>query len=239
MAGEAGTSSAIIIRVADITVGHQWQPIEFKGVSNTGYVLYFAKASGEGARWVTGGAVPPGASFKLHLIWKRQVSPGAKELFDLALDAFLLLGSLGLRSTRGLGCFEAKEKTFCETAFQSLLSRIRQRSPAFKAGVGEFQGRRDELIESLGAQLRGLRSGFSAGQPAHPKPSPLGSSNPRQTSAVYLRPVKVGPESYRIVVFEAPAEKVLAIPARKGAPRLAKGIPSPQAAGRPMGQRRY
>jgi len=236
-AGDNATSSAIIIRVADTVIQRQWQPLDFKAVSNTGYLLYFARASGDGARWVAGGAIPAGASFELRLLWQRKVSSKSLELLDLALEAFLMLGSLGLRSTRGLGCFETKERPFSEAVFQSLLTRIQERSPAFKAGIAEFQGRQEGLIEGLGGQLRGLRSGYSAGRAGHSNPSPLGSSNPRQASAVYLRPVKVGPEAYRILVFEAPAERVLGTSSRKGAPRLAKGIPQPQSPGRAGGRR--
>jgi len=227
-AGESGSSSAVIIRVAETVMEHQWRPIEFNGFSNTGYVLYFAKASGNGARWTAGGAIPESAVFELQLLWRRNVLPATKEIFELALDAFLLLGSLGLRSTRGLGAFETKEKPFGEEDFQALLKRIQKHSPVFQADFGEFCGRKDQLLDGLGGQLRGLRSGCSAGRPGHANPTPLGSSNPRQTSAVYLRPVKTGPESYRILVFEAPAEKVLGITAQKGAPRLLKGIPLPQ-----------
>ena len=228
IAGDSGLASAIAIRVAEDGIQGKWQPIDFSGFSNTGYVLYFAKASGNGARWVAGGAVPPGASFQLHLLWRRRVSPEVRELFDLALDAFLLLGSLGLRSTRGLGCFETAERPFRQEALRELLALIQKRALAFRAAVAQFNGNEAELLNGLGGQLRGLRSGYSAGRPGLSKPSPLGSSNPRQASAVYLRPVKLGPETYGIVVFEAPADKVLGIPSRKGAPRLALGIPSPQ-----------
>jgi hypothetical protein len=223
-AGDCGNSSALIIRAIETGNQPPWQPIPFSGFSNAGYVLYFAKASGNGARWVAGGAIPPGASFQLQLLWKRSVSPGAQELFGLTLEAFLLLGSLGLRSTRGLGCFETKERPFGEESFQKLVGHIQKHSPAFRGDVAQFQGRRDDLIEGLGAQLRGLRNGFPAG-----RPSPLGFSQPyRQASSVYLRPVKFGPDTYRIVVFEAPADKVLEIRSRNGAPRLVQGIPPPQ-----------
>jgi len=236
-AGDDTTSSAIIVRVADTVIQGQWRPFNFKAGSNTGYLMYFAQASGEGARWVAGGAIPAGGSFQLRLLWRRAVSPDSQALFDLALEAFLLLGSLGLRSTRGLGCFTTKERPFSEAGFQSLLTRIQKLSPVFKAGIAEFQGRQGDLIEGLGGQLRGLRDGYSAGQPGHSNPTPLGSSNPRQASAVYLRPVKAGPDAYRIVVFEAPADRVLGVASRKGAPRLAKGIPPPQSAGRAVDQR--
>ena len=224
-AGESGSSSAVIIRVADTLIKHSWQPIKMNSLSNTGYLLYFAKSSGDGARWVAGGAIPELASFDLQLYWRRKVSLAAKDLFDLALDSFLSLGSLGLRSTRGLGCFEAKEKPFEEEKFQALLKRIQERAPTFNAWLAEF--RQTELLDAMGAQLRSLRSGCSAGRPGHANPSPLGSSNkPRQTSAVYLRPVKECNERYRLVVFEAPADKVLGPESRNGSPLLRNGIPA-------------
>jgi hypothetical protein len=241
IADASGIASAIIIRAAEDEILGKWQPIDFSGFSNTGYVLYFAKASGEGARWVAGGAVPQGASFQLQLLWRRNVSPEARELFDLALDAFLQLGSLGLRSTRGLGCFDTSERSFGQKSFGELLARIQNQkpTPAFIAHLAQFQGKQTNLLDALGAQLRGLRNGYSAGRPQQSNPTPLGSSNPRQASAVHLRPVKVGPDDYRIVVFEAPADKVLGIPSRRGAPRLAHGVPSPQQPRAIMGRPRH
>ena len=229
-AGDVATSSALIVRVSQAVVQRPWQPIALPAFSNAGYLLYFAKASGGGARWVPGGAVPQGASFQLQLLWRRNVSVEARELFDLALDAFLLLGSLGLRSTRGLGCFETREKPFGNEPFQTLLARIRKRVPAFQAHVAEFHGGQEQLIEALGAQLRALRDGYSAGRPGKSNSSPLGSSQPRQASGVYLRPVKPAAGTFGVVVFEAPADKVLGLPSRRGAPRLAEGLPPPQKA---------
>jgi CRISPR type III-B/RAMP module RAMP protein Cmr1 len=226
-AGDSARASAIIVRVADALVQRQWQPIEFSPMSHTGYVLYFAKKSANGARWKVGGALPQGAQFQLQLLWKGSAAAQTRELFDLALDAFLMLGSFGLRSTRGLGCFETAERPFTEAVFKKLLGRMQVRAPRFIAGLGQFKGRQTGIIDGLGSQLRGLRAGYSAGPPGRSSPTPLGSSQPRQTSAVHLRPVKVGQEDYRIVVFEAPADKVLGLPSRRGAPRLGAGIPQP------------
>jgi CRISPR-associated protein Cmr1 len=225
--GDSGRSSSLIVRVSEATSQPKWQPIDFSGISNSGYVLYFAKASGNRARWVNGGAVASGASFELNLLWRRNVSSEARSLFDLTLDAFLLLGSLGLRGTRGLGCFETKERPFGDEAFKSLSARIRKCAPAFEAGIGQFRGTKDQLLDGLGAQLRGLRAGYSAGRSGQSNPSPMGASQPRQTSAVYLRPVKLGDTVCAIVVFEAPSDKVLGPPSRKNAPRLAGNIPPP------------
>ncbi len=225
-----GTSSALVVRVSDVDIRRQWSPISITESPNSGYLLYFAKASGNGARWVAGGAIPPGASFQLQLLWRRKVSSRTQELFDLALDAFLLLGSLGLRSTRGLGCFETRGRPFSREALETLMARMKVNSPEFRANLGVFRGEKEKLIDGLGAQLRGLRSGFSAGPPGRPRSSPMGSSLPRQTSAVYLRPVKSGTATYEIVVFEAPADKVLGPDSKHGAPRLGNGLPLPEEA---------
>lgn len=228
VAKEEGRGSAVIIRVREEALRAKWQPVQFQPVSNTGYVLYFAKASANGARWVPTGALPVGTSCELQFLWRRKVSAASQARFELALEAFLLLGSLGLRSTRGLGCFECRELPFSTDAFQGAVRRIKEQSPEFLAELGTFSGPETQILDGLGAQLRGLRKGYSAGPPGRSNPTPLGSSTkPRQTSAVYLRPVKDSGGNYRIVVFEAPAEAVLGRESRAGAPRLKSGVPPP------------
>lgn len=179
------------------------------------------------ARWNPKGAVPATAQIELRILWRYDVPQDAKDTAELALEAFLLLGSLGLRSTRGLGCFETAERPFTQESFDSLVSRVKARASGFIAHMGSFQGKQDELLEGLGAQLRGLRVGYSAGRAGRPNATPLGSSNPRQASAVYLRPVRMSSDDFRIVVFEAPADKVLGRESRLGAPRLHDGAPPP------------
>jgi len=236
--GEEGCGSSLMVRVCEHAPRAAWQPLQFSGVSNTGYLLYFAKASGDGRRWVASGALPVGSSFELQLIWRRNPGPATKELFELALDSFLMLGSLGLRSTRGLGCFSCEERPFSQAGLDQLRGRIRARAPGFLVEVAGFVGPGTALLDALGGQLRGLRQGYSAGRPGHSNPGPLGSSSrPRQTSAVYLRPVRERADQFRIVVFEAPADKVLGLQSRRGAPRLGNGVPPPGQA--PQGGSRF
>lgn len=229
IAGDEGNASSLLVRVVEIEIRQKWQPIQPTANSNEGYLLYFAQKSQNEARWKLGGALPPGASFELQVAWRRPVADSAMKTFDLALEAFLVLGSLGLRSTRGLGCFETKEKPISTGTFDSFRRRLQTEAPKFLAGTGKFRGPESQLLKELGRQLRGLRKGkeYSAGPAHHPNPTPLGHSQPRQASAVYIRPVKVGPDDYRIVVFEAPADKVLGMPSRKGAPRLCGDVPPP------------
>ena len=235
IAGDEGHGSAVVVRVLENALAAKWQPIQLSGESNTGYLLYFAQASADGARWVPTGALPVGSSFELQLVWRRKVSPASQASFDLALESFLLLGSLGLRSSRGLGCFQCKERPFSVEAFQEIERRIKERSPRFLAGLGSFAGSKAQILGDLGRQLRGLRHGYPAVLQGRPNSTPLGSSQPRQASGVYLRPVQESIDNYRIVVFEAPAEMVLGRESRRGAPRLKDGVPPPKEA--PQGRR--
>lgn len=231
VAGDAGQASALVVRVPPVVDRKKWQPMEFSGRSNTGYLLYFAKASGNGVRWTPTGAWPERTNFALQLLWRHEVPAACKQRFDLALDCFLMLGSFGLRSSRGLGCFHCLERPFSEQAFNKLLERIKKSAPGFLVHSGAKTNRSPELFDALGAQLRGLRDGYSAGTPGHGNPTPLGSSNPRQASAVYLRPVLLeGGNQCQIIVFEAPAEKVLGPESRRRAPRLRNELPAPATA---------
>ncbi|MCS1410351.1 MAG: hypothetical protein M2R45_03543 [Verrucomicrobia subdivision 3 bacterium] len=231
-------ASAVVIRVKDFTANRKWRPIQCGGRTNTGYLLYFAKVSGYGCRWKPDGkgAIPEGSGFEIQIIWRRQPSKESRNLFDLALECFLMLGSFGLRSTRGLGCFHCAEVPFSTEKFNELKARIEKRG--FLAGLGEYQGHESKLLlDALGKQLNGLRrkKGYSAG-PNGSNLTPLGSSNPRQASAVYLRPVRESDNSYRIVVFEAPKEKVLGEKSGRRAPLLRGSIIPPPVDGSPGGR---
>jgi CRISPR type III-B/RAMP module RAMP protein Cmr1 len=226
--GVDGKSSGLILRVKDVDISSKWQPLQVDGNSNKGYLLYFAKASGDGVRWQTGGALPEGCSFELQLLWSRTVAADTRAIFDLAMDCFLMLGSFGLRATRGLGAFSCKHVPFSEASFATLISQVRERAPHFIAEIAEFSGPRAQILDALGAQLRGLRADCSAVSAGRSNPSPLGSSiKPRQTSAVYLRPVREAENRFRLIVFEAPAEKVLGDASRNQAPLLGHGVPPP------------
>ena len=234
-AGNTGRAGALCLRTRTESSDLKWNPIEFGSVSNTGYVLYFAQASGNGIRWNDHGALPVGSRFLMQLVWRRRLPGPSAELFDLALRAFLMLGSLGLRGSRGLGVFECDEHPYSRADYDGLITEIKDRSPKFLSAIGEFSGSETKILDGLGAQLRGLRKGFSAGPPGSSNPTPLGSSQPRQASAVYLRPVRVAEDKYNIVVYEAPADKVLARASAIRAPRLGGGLPAPlnPPAGRP------
>ena len=230
--GGSSNASAIIVRVS-MTEQVSWEPPHVHGMSDEGYLLYFAKvagkpkgSSGDGPRWNPAGAIGVGSRFQLNILQMRPISSQSQAVLDLAIRSFLVFGSLGLRSTRGLGAFECVELPASEENIRRLAVDIKKTCPSFLIEKATYAGPLGlPLLKAMGAQLRALRKGYSAGKTGG-NPTPLGTSNPRQSSAVYLRPVLVGQEAH-LWVFEAPALKVLGAESRKGAPRIGSGLPSP------------
>lgn len=217
VSGDCGSSSAIFMRVEDVSKPCFWDPPKLLQNSNLGYLLYFASKSSEGKRWQKGGALAPGHQFRIHLGFMKPLDDNLAEKFNLAWSAFLAFGAIGYRATRGLGTFRTTESG---PAIEDTMKKLQ--CYGFVGGFSEWKGARGEILPALGAQLRGLRSGFPGTQPG-----PLGCSSPRQASAVRLRPVREKDDVFRIMVLEAPKEKVLGEPSKRKAPRLNGQIPKP------------
>ena len=217
VSGDCEKSSSISLRVENDSNPVFWNPPELGQNTSRSYLMYYAKNSSEGKRWGYGGALAPGHKFKIHLRFLRQLDSELTEKFNLAWSSFLAFGTIGYRSTRGMGSFCISGANLdCESNLKALTER------GFLGGFSDWQGPEEEILSALGAQLRGLRSG-SPGT----SPGPLGGSNPRQTSAVRLRPVRLSDKKFGIIVLEAPKEKVLGLNSMRRAPRLAGKIPSP------------
>lgn len=228
--GGGSNASAIVVRVP-MTEQVSWEPTEIRGNPDEGYLLHFATVSGKkkGERWNPAGAIGVGSRFQLHILLMRSISSQSQSFLDLAIRSFLLFGTIGLRSTRGLGAFVCVELPASEENIRRLAVDIKKTSPSFLLEKATYAGPLGPpLLKAMGAQLRALRKGYSAGKKGE-NPTPLGTSNPRQSSAVYLRPVLVGQEAH-LWVFEAPAVKVLGSESRKGAPRIGSGLPDPEVA---------
>lgn len=175
------------------------------------------------------GALPVGTTFKIHVTWLR-VLPKLKPLFDEALAAFLTLGTLGLRATRGLGSFHCDQATDLLKVILSLERRsftIKRRS-----NPGEFRDYSSALKDWASWLRYKLRKEHKA-----ERPSALGSSEPRQASAVHFRPIWVGRNSFTWLAFEPPANRVLGTESRNSSPLLANcefsgPAPTPEARSR-------
>lgn len=195
-----GLSSAFIVRVVDFKKKGVWTPPEISQNNSEYYVWHFPYAGK--TRWKSNAVVPPGSTFTLDFIWRRTVEPAQTALFEKALHAFLLLGTIGLRGTRGLGAFACKhipgleeQKPCLEKAGLVIRERIDPRE------FGSFES----ALKDYSSWFRyRLRKEFPA-----KNPSPLGSSDPRQTSAVRFRPLKLPSGQFTWIAYEAPHARVL------------------------------
>jgi len=213
------SSSSLCVRVADFKSGPAWVVPAIKQNTPENYVWHFASVSGttvrgaKGPRWVSQGALAPGSTFRLELIWRRGLPPEMKSKFDLALNSFLALGTLGLRSTRGLGALHCKEVNHSESLDSALTKlgfviRIRDKAEGFLSY--------ESALRDYASWLRyDFRKQFKAN-----RPSPLGSSTPRQTSAVRFRPLKRSDGKLSWLAYEAPHSKVLGPQSRTSEPLL-------------------
>lgn len=202
-------ASSISIRVEDVKKpSTPWQPPEKLDIASDAYVYYFAKASGAltkgaaGPRWSSTGALAPNTTFRLSITTRRPLKPEHQGQFDLACQCFLQLGGIGLRVTRGLGVFACREVPFNP----SILETIRDkgfRIEHLPRPLGSHQ-----LAREIGSFVKGSRE---ANGMKSTTVSPFGSSSPRQTSAIYFRPVRFGHDSQdcTLVIFEAPHQRVL------------------------------
>jgi CRISPR/Cas system CMR-associated protein Cmr1 (group 7 of RAMP superfamily) len=225
-AGSSGQASALQVRTRLIQRGPAWNPPYIHPESDAAYVYHFASVSGKkpgqpgvGPRWSANGNLPPGTKFEIQIRPMRPIPEVAELTLKNAMEAFLLLGGLGLRVTRGLGAFQCEERPATEAALEHCRSMIQARAFEWRIAHQDLQNW-TSAIDAAGNLLRHkLRAAFSAGRGGD-RPTPLGSSKPRQTSAVYLRPVRRPDSSYSLVVFEAPANRVLGLPSRAGSPAL-------------------
>jgi CRISPR type III-B/RAMP module RAMP protein Cmr1 len=202
-AGDEGTASRLLLRVSDYKAGKAWNPPAYNQNDNSSYVWHYAKASSDSRRWQPQGALSPGSTFTVHIIFRLPLSPNLQIRFDQALQAFLALGSLGLRQTRGLGSFhcpEAANYTEVMEDVSKLGFTCRQRS---QPGVW------NTIDGALSDYAAWLRHDFRQQHKAD-RPSPLGGITPkRQGSAVRFRPIKLPSGQFTWVAYEAPHARVL------------------------------
>lgn len=220
-AGNRSVASAFMVRCRLAAEPPKWNPPKFNPSSDLGYLLYFAQAADK-KRWNPKGALAAGTAFTLHFSWCHAppVSEAARQLHQLAVEAFLTLGSFGLRATRGLGAFVCDKFSVDANSLRQLCQRIQQAQPGFRFATPPQPSNPSHLLRDLGQTLRELRREFPAGKGNRQRPSPLGSSNPRQASAVRLRPLAFEDGSYHILLMEAPHQKILEPSSRQTGPVL-------------------
>lgn len=213
--GVAGTASAscLVVRIANLKPGPIWNPPRIDPNAPDSYVWHFASVSGKapgsgrsslGPRWTSAGATPPRATFTLELLQRRPLAPPLQSQLDFAVRCFLQLGAIGLRATRGLGTFACREEPFNP----SILPELHARGFASELRSKSLDSP-DAIAREIGGLLKGTRKALNM---KAERSSPFGTSSPRQSSAIYFRPVRATPEAreHHLVIFEAPHAKVLA-----------------------------
>jgi hypothetical protein len=242
--GVAGNAlaSSLIIRIGDLKPGPVWTPPHIDPNSPDSYVWHFASVSGKapgsgrsslGPRWTSAGATPAKTTFTVHILQRRPLAAALQSRFELALRCFLQLGAIGLRATRGLGAFICHEQPFTS----SILTEIQAYGFASEHRTTPL-ATIDNIAREIGGLLKGTRK---AENMKAERPSPFGSSSPRQTSAIYFRPVRssVQAKDCQLVIFEAPHARVLD-PKIAGMPRILSYSPTKLTRFNPSaGPRRY
>jgi hypothetical protein len=215
-AGDEGVGSSLRIAIADFKRGPSWPPPSIEQSSAENYTWHFASASGKpanagpkvtGPRWQPKGALPPGTTFNLRLTQIRPLKPQVQDKLDLALNAFLCFGTLGLRATRGLGAYHCSEARPWRELLPQLTAAgftiaLRQQPDTFPTW--------ESALRDWSAWLRyKFREPKNGGVKAKDF-SALGGIQPRrQASAVRFRPMKAGERQFTWLALEAPHGRIL------------------------------
>tara|TARA_Y100000588_G_C14246178_1_gene921526 strand:- start:7 stop:945 length:939 start_codon:yes stop_codon:yes gene_type:complete len=217
-------ASQIAVRVGDIEKGPPWKPDlskEFGGRDRPGsWIWHFATVAAGKKRWTKQGSrdfnqeghLPPETTFKLYI--KTSKVADADPLWIDSLNCFLLLGSIGMRATRGMGALQAINPPKNEEEIKAFLN-----NNGFLYKSRKTDGWKDTIFQAEQylkehKNLRGQK--YKAGKFGD-RPSPLGSATPRQTSSVWFRPIYLE-GSWKLVIFEAPHQRVLGRESKKAAP---------------------
>ncbi len=199
-AKSSAVSSAVSIRVKELESNKDDKWCEKKPTSeNLGYIWYYL---GDAKK---GGALAPGSRYELTITWRKEIKNNSQECFQRALEAFLRFGSLGYRATRCGGSFKCEQFNGEKNDYEKAFSKLSRFDFSFKFVDETFKSWKKAVkhAENL------LKYNFRGKYPEKKGPSPLGKAAPRQTSAVYFRPIKTSDGKIHLLIFEAPHKRVL------------------------------
>lgn len=188
-------ASAISVRVEDAAIKNNQKAVPLPPNTPMGYIGYFAQVSGnkQGVhRTEAGHYIGEGSTFTLKI---RAVRPVRSELWarlEEAVKAFVWVGALGLRATRGFGRLAEPKHLPTAQAFRDWAKTLRT------SGIFLYEGRPGDGDRSphafLATQLQTLRRKCDL-RPNDPRARALGAStrmgdSDRQASALRLCPVR-------------------------------------------------
>ena len=189
---DGARSSALVIRVRDVEPLCDEADLRGLASQNTGkgYLCHFIRVSGKangsrnGPRWQAGAFFSPGTRFSMEVLTRHPLDPTLSSLVDRALQCFRTLGTLGLRSTRGLGAW-------CERGGAlprgEDVARLLDEIPGMVWTFGAPEKDWRAVLESMGTALREFRK---KNRLSGKSETAVGCSNPRHASALHLRPVR-------------------------------------------------
>lgn len=219
----AATASGLIIRTLKLTDGPKWEPPRVDPNATDSYVWYFASVSGKepkqkgiGPRWQSSAAIAPGSRYRLEIIQRIRLADLTQTKLDQTIDCFLSLGSLGLRITRGLGAFTCLERPL---DIQQL-DRLQRTLSAAGFRLEHYSDQPLYDVASIAKRIGSLVKGTRRAQNMKAdRPSPFGSSQPRQTSAILFRPFRRATTNHcELMVMEAPHSRILGPSSRQPLP---------------------
>ncbi|VVM05376.1 type III-B CRISPR module RAMP protein Cmr1 [Methylacidimicrobium tartarophylax] len=209
--GDSARASCVAVRIVESPDGGDR---DWAGWSVGSYIWYFIRSNPQ--RWQADGALPPGSKAKVEIFFRRSLDSDLEKRWKDAWRAFCRFGAIGYRMTRCAGAFRVSGFDGEREEYEKTANAILK--PAGFHFRFFWEEKRDSwrgIVKLAEEKLRDpLRKSFSA-----MRPSPLGYSSlpsefrayypPRQTSAVYFRPLKLAEKEYYLMLFEAPHKCVV------------------------------
>lgn len=212
--GNNPTASTLAIRILRQPQGGQrdWHSqIPQQGVAPRAYLLGFF--CGRTGRLNPSGALPPGSVASIEVILK---NPPSQRL-EQTLRVFFSIGALGFRATRAAGAFASQQHRLTHQSWTALAEELRKvgfQVTLLGASGNDWVRLLTTAGELLKNKLRGREGlGIGAGRNGS-QPNALGSAEPRQSSVLHLRPVRIDGQ-LRLALIEAPHQRILGQPARR------------------------
>ena len=192
IAGEEDAASALVVRVSDRNPG---KAIQLPSGRPLPYLLHYANASDK-PRFSAQGMLSPGSTFRLQLLLRRPISSGLDVTFGRSLAAFLRMGTIGYRARRACGAWSGRIESLEDFIRWADSMPEMEFSWVKSNGQPVFCSDWASVMAESEQQLKGMRENYKA-----VKPSPLGSSSPRQASGVRFRPVRLKEGLLPVMVY--------------------------------------
>ena len=182
-------ASAIAVRVEDTNIVNNQRAVSLPNDTPMGYIGYFARVSGNKQnvyRTTEGHYIGAGSTFTLKIRAVRPVPTNLWDQVEETVQAFVWVGALGLRATRGFGRLAEPSALPTAQAFRDWARTLRSRKIFLYEGKMESGSAQAFLADQL-KELRRKKDLHPSNSNAHA----LGaSSKERQASALHLCPVQ-------------------------------------------------